>query len=129
MPEHLVDHVENELGSLQDIKVLILGLAYRGGVKESAFSGAWDLVDLIQSRGGIPVMHDPLYSNEELLSLGLSPHELGDHCDAAILQTNHEEYKTLTPEDLPGIQLMADGRNFTSQAFRAKVKTYVLGQG
>ena len=129
MPKHLVDRMVSELVSLKDKKVLVLGLAYRGGVKESAFSGAWDLVELIHARGGIPVVHDPLYSDAELLSLGLDPHRLGEHCDAAILHTNHEEYKSLMLEDLPGVQLIADGRNFISKELRAKVKTYVLGQG
>lgn len=129
MPEHLVNRVEVELGSLKDKRVVILGLAYRGGVKESAFSGAWDLVELISSRGGFAVVHDPLYSREELLALGLDPFTLGDLCDAVILHTNHDDYKDLTLEDIPGAQFIADGRNFVSKNLREKVRTYVLGQG
>jgi nucleotide sugar dehydrogenase len=129
MPEHLVNRVEVELGSLKDKRVVILGLAYRGGVKESAFSGAWDLVELISSRSGFAVVHDPLYSREELLALGLDPFTLGDLCDAVILHTNHDDYKDLTLEDIPGAQFIADGRNFVSKNLREKVRTYVLGQG
>lgn len=129
MPIHLVNRVELELGSLQDKKILVLGLAYRGGVKESAFSGTWDLVNIIASKGGIAVVHDPLYSDDELRSLGLAPHKLGEHADAAILHTNHAEYEYLKVEDLPGVQLLADGRNFLSNELKAEIKTYVLGQG
>lgn len=129
MPKHLVNRVASELGSLQDKRVLILGLAYRGGVKESAFSGAWDIAALIEAGGGIALIHDPLFSNEELLSLGLVPHKLGEHCDAAILHTNHQEYLALTIDDFPGIQFMADGRNFVSEELKGEVKTYVLGKG
>lgn len=129
MPKHLVDRVELELGSLQNKKVLVLGLAYRGGVKESAFSGAWDLVSIIASKGGTAVVHDPLYSDDELHSQGLVPHKLGEHADAAILHTNHAEYKSLGVSDLPGVQLIADGRNFVSKELKAEIKTYVLGQG
>jgi len=129
MPRHLVDRVELELGTLENKQVVILGLAYRGGVKESAFSGTWDLVDAIVSRGGIPVVHDPLYSDDEIISLGLKPYRIGVYADAAILHTNHLEYKSLTVEDLPGVRLIADGRNFISEELKAKVKTYVLGKG
>lgn len=129
MPRHLVDRVESALGSLQNKKILILGLAYRGGVKESAFSGAWDLVESIHSKGGTPVVHDPLYTDDELAALGLVPHSLGDHCDAAILHTSHEQYKDLGIDDLSGVQFMADGRNFISNELKSKIKTYVVGQG
>jgi len=98
-------------------------------VKESAFSGTWDLVKSISAKGGTAVVHDPLYSDSELRSLGLSPHKLGEHADAAILHTNHAEYKSLIAEDLPGVSFIADGRNFIPEQIKAKVKTYVLGQG
>jgi nucleotide sugar dehydrogenase len=129
MPKHLVDRVELELASLQNKKIIVLGLSYRPGVKESAFSGTWDLVSIITSKGGIAVVHDPLYSDDELRSLRLVPHKLGEHADAAILHTNHPEYKALRVSDLPGVQLIADGRNFISKKLKSEIKTYVLGQG
>jgi nucleotide sugar dehydrogenase len=129
MPRHLVDRVELELRGLQNKKILILGLAYRSGVKESAFSGTWDLVASIASKGGLPVVHDPLYTSDELIALGLEPHKLGEHASAAILHTNHSEYKALRTKDLPGVSFIADGRNFISQELKAEVKTYVLGHG
>lgn len=129
MPRHLVERVEHEIGSLAGKKIVILGLAYRGGVKESSFSGTWDLCSLISARGGIPLIHDPMYSEDELSALGLTSHRLGDNCDVAILQTNHEEYKTLQIEDFPGIRFLADGRNFAPEELKSKVKTYVLGKG
>lgn len=129
MPVHLVERLERELGSLEAKKIVILGLSYRAGVKESAFSGAWDLCSLIRAKGGLPLVHDPMYTEGELRALGTTPYKLGEHCDAAILHTDHEEYKTLRLENLPGIQFLADGRNSTSKELRDKVSTYILGQG
>lgn len=129
MPIHLVERVERELGSIKGKKIVILGLAYRGGVKESAFSGAWDLCSLINAKGGFPLVHDPLYSESELSELGLTSFQMGELCDAAILQTNHQEYKTLRIEDFPGLRFLADGRNFAPEELKTKVKTYVLGKG
>jgi nucleotide sugar dehydrogenase len=129
MPVRAVDLVEQELGTLTDKKVAILGLSYRGGVKESAFSGTWDLVREISSRGGIPTVNDPLYSDEELEAAKLNPHSLGDECDAAILHTSHREYLNLKPSDILGAKVFVDGRNQTNESFRTAIKTYVLGIG
>jgi nucleotide sugar dehydrogenase len=129
MPNHLVEQVERELGTITGKKIVILGLAYRGGVKESAFSGAWDLCSLISAKGGFPLVQDPLYSESELSALGLTPYQMSEPCDAAILQTNHEEYKNLRIESFPGLRFLADGRNFAPEELKSKVKTYVLGKG
>jgi hypothetical protein len=70
-----------------------------------------------------------MYPEDELIALGLTPFRMGEQCDAAILHTNHEEYRTLRIEDFPGIQFLADGRNFAPEELTSKVKTYVLGKG
>ena len=41
MPAYAVDLLEAELGALAGARVVILGVAYRGNVKETAFSGAF----------------------------------------------------------------------------------------
>jgi UDP-N-acetyl-D-mannosaminuronate dehydrogenase len=74
-------------------------------------------------------VHDPLYSGEELTALGLIPHQLGEECDAVILHTNHEEYKTLKADDFPGATFIADGRNFAPEELKSEIRTYVLGKG
>ena len=73
MPKRVTQIALKEFDSLRDMKVAILGLAYRGGVKETAFSGAFPLAEYIKDLGGIPVIHDPLFSDEEIQSLGLEP--------------------------------------------------------
>ena len=54
-------------------RVLILGVAYRGGVKETAFSGAFPLRDALLGRGAQVVAADPLYDDAELRALGFEP--------------------------------------------------------
>lgn len=129
MPAHVVSLLETQLGDLSGMKILILGLAYRGGVKEHAFSGTWELAKVISEKGGLPVVHDPMYSELELQKLGLIPHQLGQVSDAAILQTNHKEYKQLKAEDLPGVNMIVDGRNFLPDEVRSKLKVFVIGKG
>ncbi|MCH2617192.1 MAG: nucleotide sugar dehydrogenase, partial [Acidimicrobiales bacterium] len=75
MPQRVIDLAENYIGSLKGLTVAIFGVSYRGGVKETAFSGAFPLVEEITNRGGKAKVHDPLYSESEIRSLGLVPHE------------------------------------------------------
>jgi len=116
MPRHCVERLSAAAGGLTGKTVVVLGLAYRGEVKEIAFSGAFPLVEAIREAGGIPLVHDPLYSAEEMRALGLDNYELGSPCDAALIQADHREYSNLTPGDLPGIRVLLDGRHLTNAA-------------
>lgn len=128
MPEELVSRAEALLGSLNGINAVVLGAAYRGGVKETAFSGVFPTVDALLKRGAKVAVHDPLYSGEELRRLGLQPHALGDDVDLAVLHTDHADYRELSPKDLPGLRLLVDGRNITSSETWAGIPRIVIGQ-
>src|SRR3954447_7576326 len=110
MPAYAVSRLAARLGSLDGLKVAILGLAYRGGVKESAFSGAFTLADALVDAGATPVVHDPLYTDEEIRGCGFTPFHLGDPCDAAIIQADHADYHSLHSADLGGATVIVDGR-------------------
>lgn len=108
MPGYAVDLLGDDVAAGDT--VLILGVAYRGGVKETAFSGAFGLRDQLLTRGLVPVAADPLYDADELTALGFSPWSAGTEVAAAILQADHAEYATLTPADVPGACVVVDGR-------------------
>lgn len=127
MPERLVAQAEGILGDLKGLRAVVLGAAYRGGVKETAFSGVFPTVEALKSRGAEIVVHDPIYSDEELRSLGFEPYALGGTVDLAILQTDHAEYRELGPDQLPGIKLMVDGRATTDAARWAGTPRIVVG--
>lgn len=129
VPARVVDRLAGHLGGLDGLRVVVLGAAYRGGVKETAFSGVFPLVDALAQRGAVPVVHDPLYSDAELSAQGLAAHHLGEPCDAAILQADHDVYRALGPAQLPGIRVLVDGRAFTEPALWNGVDRLVLGRG
>ena len=110
MPAYAVDLLAEELGDLSGARVLILGVAYRGGVKETAFSGALPLRDELERRGAHVLATDPLYDAAELAGLGFEAWD-GSALDAAILQADHPEYARLEPADLPGVRAVVDGRD------------------
>lgn len=110
MPAYAVELLADLLGgSLKGRLVLVLGAAYRGDVQETAFSGAFGLRDALHAAGASPVVADPLYSDDELRELGLEPWA-GGPIDGAIVQADHDAYRDLTPQDLPGADAVVDGR-------------------
>jgi UDP-N-acetyl-D-mannosaminuronate dehydrogenase len=129
MPIHVISRVEQALGQLEGKRVAILGLAYRGGVKEHAFSGAWDLIQELRNKKATALVNDPMYSHEELEAMGLDSFTLGEPCDAAIIQTDHASFKALTREDFPSAKFLVDGRNISSASLRSQIPTYVVGIG
>jgi UDP-N-acetyl-D-mannosaminuronic acid dehydrogenase len=109
MPAYAVALLGDELLAAGG-RVLILGVAYRGGVKETAFSGAFGLRDALLGHGLHPLAADPLYTADELTALGFEPWDGGAPVDAAIVQADHAQYAQLTPDDLPGARVVVDGR-------------------
>ena len=97
-------------GDLAGKRVVVLGAAYRGGAKETAFSGIFAAVDELASRGAVVLVHDPLYSDAELSRHGWAPYHLGEPVDVAIVHTDHAEYAALTAADFPGLVALVDGR-------------------
>ncbi|MEG3586677.1 MAG: nucleotide sugar dehydrogenase [Actinomycetota bacterium] len=112
---------------LKGRRVAILGAAYRGNVKETAFSGVFALVEEIENFGGIPLVHDPLYSKKELAEFDFTRFELGDPCDAAIIQADHDLYTTLSPTDLPGAEIIYDGRRILNDEQISPIPVIRLG--
>ncbi|MBJ7521498.1 MAG: nucleotide sugar dehydrogenase [Solirubrobacteraceae bacterium] len=109
MPAYAVGVLQDLLGGLEGQRVLILGVAYRGGVKETAFSGAVPLRDNLRARGAVAVAADPLYTPDELRALGFEPWD-GMPVHGAVIQADHAEYARLQPEDLAGVRAIVDGR-------------------
>ncbi|WP_226345159.1 nucleotide sugar dehydrogenase [Agilicoccus flavus] len=103
-------------GDLSGARVVVLGAAYRGGVKETAFSGVFPTVEALRAQGAEVFVHDPMYSDDELGRFGFAPYALGTDVDVAIVQADHAEYRDLSASDLPGVQVVVDGRRLLDPA-------------
>jgi len=129
MPEYAVSLLADAAGDLRGKKVAVLGASYRGRVKETAFSGVFPTVASLTAQGAVPVVHDPLFSDAELIGLGLAPHHLGEPADAVIIQADHPEYTTVGAHDFPGATVLVDGRRVTDPALWTGVRRLVIGEG
>ncbi|WP_312347624.1 nucleotide sugar dehydrogenase [Actinomyces sp.] len=129
MPDYVVSRMAEVLGDLSGLRVVVLGAAYRGGVKETAFSGVFATVAALREQGAHVLVHDPMYTDVELQGFGWEPYHPGEPVDAAVVQADHAQYRTLTPTDLPGVRLLFDGRRVTDPALWTGTPRMVIGAG
>ncbi|MCH8614113.1 nucleotide sugar dehydrogenase [Arsenicicoccus dermatophilus] len=128
MPAYTVGLAAGALGgSLTGTKVAVLGASYRGGVKETAFSGIFGTVEELTRQGAVVAVHDPMYTDEEIERFGWTPYHLGEQVDVAIVQADHREYAGLTARDLPGATVVVDGRRILDQAGFDGVRLLTVG--
>jgi UDP-N-acetyl-D-glucosamine dehydrogenase len=96
----------------------VLGIAYRGDVKEDAFSSAFRLRDELNAAGARVYGHDPYFDAAHLRTLGFEPYDLDapEPVRVAVLQAAHAAYLELEPSAIPGVELFVDGRNVVDRA-------------
>ncbi len=128
MPAHVVHTLAKIHGDLKGQRVVVLGAAYRGSVKETAFSGVFPTVAALKDLGALVSVHDPMYTDDELAHYGFSAYHYGEPVDAAILQADHAEYRDLAPKELPGVKTFLDGRGITDQAKWEGIRYHVVGR-
>ena len=131
MARYAVDLIEQRLGSLDGEAVLVLGVSYRGDVRQDAFSSAFRLRDELLAAGARVYGHDPLYDGDHLQRLGFVPYALDDPqpVAVAILQAAHSVYRQLDVASLPGLRLFVDGRNALDRARLATSGVEYVGIG
>ncbi|WP_303325221.1 nucleotide sugar dehydrogenase [Actinomyces radicidentis] len=129
MPDYVVGRAEEVLGDLSGLRVVVLGASYRGKVKETAFSGVFPTVEALRAKGAEVLVQDPMYTDEELAGFGWTAYHLGEPVDVAIVQADHPEYRDLTPDQLPGVRLLLDGRRATDPALWKGTPRLVIGGG
>ena len=113
MPNQAVRLLRGALGGLDGRTILILGLAYRANVKESYHSAALVLAEALSARAARVLVHDPLYSHEEIRAHGLMPTHLAPPppADAVVIHSYHDQYRLLDFRSFRGCRFVFDGRN------------------
>jgi nucleotide sugar dehydrogenase len=112
--DRAIDAVEGVLGGLDGADVLVLGLTYRHGVKELAYTRAVPLIKGLQARGARVLAHDPLLSDAEIAQTGAEPWSWGSAAPgvrAVITQTADPAFVSLDPSWFPKLEVVLDGRN------------------
>jgi nucleotide sugar dehydrogenase len=106
--------IERALGGLDGAEVLVLGLTYRDGVKELAYSRAIPLIEGLRARGARVLAFDPLLDDAEIAQVGAVPWAWGTPAPrvrAIVTQTADPAFASLDPGWFPELRVVLDGRN------------------
>lgn len=104
MPKYTVETSKKALEaigkSLKDVKISILGLAFRADISDSRNSPTYDIIDALKEHQSEIVVHDPFIKKDERLhDLGVKlVDSLETACENAsllIIATGHEVYKRI----------------------------------
>jgi UDP-N-acetyl-D-mannosaminuronic acid dehydrogenase len=110
----VLDGLTETLGTLDGASVLVLGLTYREGVKELAYSRAMPLIAGLRERGAQAFAFDPLLSEAETERTGARAWSWGrpePDVAAIVTQTGDAAWRTIDPAWFPGLRVFVDGRN------------------
>ncbi|HXK33352.1 MAG TPA: nucleotide sugar dehydrogenase [Dehalococcoidia bacterium] len=111
MAHYAVSRLSAAMGGLDGATVVVLGLAYRAGVKEWRHSSAFGLYNALVAAGATAYVHDPLFAREEIEALGLeAPPSWPLPCDALVVQAWHGEYGGLDLRAFAGLKAVLDAR-------------------
>ncbi|WP_436932584.1 nucleotide sugar dehydrogenase [Halosimplex halobium] len=112
MADYVIDRLEDEVGTVVDKKIAVLGIAYKGNVGDPRNSPGLKIARQLQTRteriespvsadGGISnsievTLSDPHVEDQTLDLLPLE--EAVEEAEAAIIATDHDEYSDLDPQ-------------------------------
>jgi nucleotide sugar dehydrogenase len=109
-----VRQLQDALHGLASRTILVLGASYREDVKELAFSTAIPIVDLLHRAGARVLIHDPLFTPDELRGLEAEVVELGSEgaavAEGIIVQAWHRQLHGLDWRMFKHLSVVLDGR-------------------
>ena len=118
MPIHMVDLLETALKEagkeLRNSTVCVLGYAFLENSDDPRNTPTIPLLKELEKRGAKYRIHDPYISTDEgyIIEQDLETALAG--CDAMIIMTKHNEYKSITPDMLKSyskVKVIIDGRD------------------
>jgi UDP-N-acetyl-D-glucosamine dehydrogenase len=121
-----IEKVIARVGEITGLRALILGVAYRAGVKEVAHSGVFELVKSLENLEVNVAVYDSLYSSEEILSLGLKPMSKNFQPDLVFIQTLDESFLTLDKKLFEEARVVFDGRGLLREKDVSKINVVGL---
>jgi len=136
MPHHMIELTIkglNEVGRpLKGSKVLVLGLTFRGGVREFMKSPAIPIIKEFKEWGAKVYAYDPLCTPEDAKRFGAEWKEDFKNIDAIIIVTDHREFRDLDLKEIAKQvrnKVIVDGRNVLDSKKAEKLSFIYLRVG
>ena len=117
MPDYMVNLIMEGLNeiekSVKGSNILILGLAFRGGVKEFRNSPAIPIIQRLKELDANVFLYDPLFSKEEIEGFDAKYADSFDNMDCLVIVTDHKEFKSYDWQEIGSkmrSKVIVDGR-------------------
>ncbi|MDP2730369.1 MAG: nucleotide sugar dehydrogenase [Dehalococcoidales bacterium] len=128
MPVHMVDLLDSALKEagkeLRGSRICVLGYAFLENSDDPRNSPTVILVRELEKRRANYKIHDPFIERDGDFEINQNILEALDGCNAIVLMTGHDEYKSIEPTMLKGLMkdyVIVDGRDiFDSSKFVAE---------
>jgi nucleotide sugar dehydrogenase len=112
MPKYCIQDVKKILGNIKGLTFLVSGVSYRTGVKETAFSGAYEIDRLLKAEGAHALFFDDLFSPQEISEIGLNAFDESlENIDGVIVHNHSSIMEKIFNKKYKKIQLIYLGRN------------------
>lgn len=96
IPDRIIKKAKEALAekgrTLKNANVLVMGIAFRGGVKETIKSTALEVIAKLKKEARCVYAYDPLYTKEETERFGVAYQRGYKDIDCIILMTDHREF-------------------------------------
>jgi UDP-N-acetyl-D-mannosaminuronic acid dehydrogenase len=123
MPLHMVELITEALQkkgrSVKGANILVMGLAFRGGVKETKYSPAIPIIRRLKKLQASVFLYDPLFSRQEIEDFGAAYRNDFNGMDCAVIVTDHQEFSYYDWQDIGGrmrTRIIVDGRQIVNPA-------------
>lgn len=118
--------------SIANSKVVVLGLAFRGGVSDTRLSPSYDVIHELLNAGCTVIVHDPYVSIDNKLPSNVALTKKLDEAlygsDLVIIATDHPQYKKLNLRKLGNVAVY-DGRGILDRSKFASMLFSGIGRG
>jgi UDPglucose 6-dehydrogenase len=137
-PKQAIALAKQHLGNLHDKRIAILGLSFKPNTSDMREARSIPIINQLLTEGAQVIAYDPVAipNAKSLLSKEItyasSPIECLKDAHCAILVTEWDEFKKLTPEDFQSMHqpILIDSRRiFNPEDFAGKVKLEGIGLG
>jgi len=100
-PEFVFTSIQRMVEEIENPKVTLLGVTYKGNIDDTRESPALQLIDLLQHQGYMIGIHDPHAKSFPIKLDGLE--EALDQSDCIVVLVDHEKFRLLEPVKVASI--------------------------
>lgn len=106
IPDHIIQLIREVLGEsgreLGDSNIMVLGISFRGGVKETIKSTAVEVIEKLKPLAGCVYAYDPLFGREEVECFNAVYSEGFGGMDCVVIASDHNEFRDYSWAEIAG---------------------------